>query len=409
VRSQSLIILSNVSEHLSMAATSGEVIRNVPDMVAGEIANWCVLYLLNADHSGAVGPVSCAHDDDALTEDLYLYLKTTTLSDDWTGAFRRTLESGETEVSAPVIPISSHRFTSGQWICTPIILMGEIVGALVLVNAPFSVFGIFSDDDRLLAENLARKIGTALHNASMLERMHDANARAAEAVQSKDEFLSMVTHEIRSPLHTLTLWTYILRGIPTAQTRHIEAIDKIERGAANISALLENIADITRLTLGKFRLNRTAVEIVEIIDVVVATMTDVAEAKGVTLIKFAATDVGTVIGDHERLLQVVSNLVTNAIKFTPRGGRVIISVASNDQSVLVKVSDTGDGLSTEQVQNIFNRFGQGRYTKATMTLSHGLELAMSKQLIELHGGILWVESEEGNGTTFYAQLPLNRR
>jgi signal transduction histidine kinase len=161
--------------------------------------------------------------------------------------------------------------------------------------------------------------------------------------------------------------------------------------------------------LGKFRLNRTAVEIVEIIDVVVATMTDVAEAKGVTLIKFAATDVGTVIGDHERLLQVVSNLVTNAIKFTPRGGRVIISVASNDQSVLVKVSDTGDGLSTEQVQNIFNRFGQGRYTKATMTLSHGLELAMSKQLIELHGGILWVESEEGNGTTFYAQLPLNRR
>jgi PAS domain S-box-containing protein len=229
---------------------------------------------------------------------------------------------------------------------------------------------------------------------------------AQEANRLKDEFVTMLSHELRTPLNAVLGWlTMLKRGGLDAEQRD-RAIEIIERNVRIQAQLLSDLLDINRLSRGRIALDRMIVNVTTLIEAVLETMRPVAEQQGIALELSLGEPAGEVRGDPVRLQQIVWNLLSNALKFTPEGGRVHVHAAASRDWIDITVSDTGTGISPEFLPFIFDRFKQEPTHTRSASLGVGLGLPIVKQLVELHGGSVGAHSAgRGQGATFTVRLP----
>jgi signal transduction histidine kinase len=239
----------------------------------------------------------------------------------------------------------------------------------------------------------------------LLVRERAARAEAEEANRLKDEFLATVSHELRTPLTAILGWSSVLRAGEFDQPAAVRAAETIERNARAQARIVEDILDVSRIITGRLRLDLRAVEPSPVVEAAVETVRPAADAKNIRL-ALLLEEVGPLACDPSRLQQVVWNLLSNAVKFTPAGGVVTVSLRREGASVLLGVSDTGQGLSADFLPYIFDRFRQADGTKTRRHGGLGLGLSIVRHLVELHGGTVRAESEGvGKGSTFTVELP----
>jgi signal transduction histidine kinase/ActR/RegA family two-component response regulator len=255
-------------------------------------------------------------------------------------------------------------------------------------------------EEKLAAEELAL----------VYEREMRAREDAVEANRSKDLFLAFVSHELRSPLNAILGWSKILLTKTVDDETRRNALETIERSARIQTKLINDLVDSARVASGKIRLEFRPVNLYEIVRVSYHAQKPAAEARNVRL-EFSADDESVqVFGDSGRLQQVFGNLISNALKFTPEGGFVSIELTRDEDSAEVTVHDSGRGISSDALPNIFRQFAQGDLDKEKSKIGLGLGLSIVKILVNKHGGDVVAESEGlGLGSTFRVTLPITQR
>jgi PAS domain S-box-containing protein len=248
-------------------------------------------------------------------------------------------------------------------------------------------------------------------------RMHDALAAAEKlrvtaesANRAKDEFISTVSHELRTPLNTIRLWSRMLASGRVKLEEGREGVLMVERAAIAQQQLIDDLLDVSRMASGKLRLTLRDTQLSKAIDEAIESVRPVAQARGVALDADLNPDVGIVRADPDRIQQVVWNLLTNAVKFTPSGGQVSVRLGRADESVEISVRDTGIGIRSEFLPYIFDRFRQADSSTTRQHGGLGLGLSIARQLVELHEGSIEAASAgEGQGSTFTVRLPNAKR
>jgi PAS domain S-box-containing protein len=235
----------------------------------------------------------------------------------------------------------------------------------------------------------------------LLQQEQMARQAAEQANRVKDEFLAVISHELRTPLNPILGWSKLLRkgNLETAQAQ--KALETIERNAKQQAQLIEDLLDVSRILQGKLTLNLAPVDLSLITVAAIETVRLSAESKSIQLRSSLAPNIGMMMGDVSRLNQILNNLLTNAVKFTPEGGRVDVSLSQNEGKAQLQVSDTGKGIHPDFLPHLFEAFRQEDSTNTRQFGGLGLGLSIVRQLVELHGGTVSAESAgEGQGATF---------
>lgn len=233
-----------------------------------------------------------------------------------------------------------------------------------------------------------------------------AREEAEAASRVRDYFLATLSHELRTPLNAVVGWTHLLKSGRLTPDSMVRAIETIERNALAQAKLIDDLLELPRLLAGKVTLEVQRVEAVGLVRMVAEGLAPQALGKGVRMESHFACQAAHVAGDPRRLQQVLSNLIGNAIKFTPRGGAVVVAVTAEEAQVSVSVADTGQGIDAPFLQYVFDPFRQGEEGTARQHGGLGLGLAIAKHLIEKHGGTIAVDSPGANrGATFTVRLP----
>jgi signal transduction histidine kinase/PAS domain-containing protein/ActR/RegA family two-component response regulator len=287
---------------------------------------------------------------------------------------------------------------------------GEVIGGLFFGHSKVDVF---DHESERFAVGLAAQAAIALDNARLYQNLRlseeaerAARAAAERAGRMKDDFLATLSHELRTPLNAILGWTHLLRkGV---DREHWErGIDVIERNARAQTQLISDLLDISRITAGKMRLDVQRVELPVVIEAALEAVRPAADAKGVRLQTVLEPIADAVHGDPGRLQQIIWNLISNAVKFTPRDGRVQVVLARVNSHVELQVSDSGQGIPPEFLPHLFERFTQADASSTREHTGLGLGLALVKQLVEMHGGRVKAASDGmGKGATFVVELPL---
>ncbi|MBD1893619.1 response regulator [Coleofasciculus sp. FACHB-129] len=241
----------------------------------------------------------------------------------------------------------------------------------------------------------------------LLARAQEARTQAESANRMKDEFLATLSHELRSPLNAMLGWTSLLRTRKFDAATTARAIETIERNAKAQARLIEDLLDVSRIIRGQLRLTVRSMELIPVIESAINTVRPAADAKNIQVHLLVDTFVGLISGDPDRLQQIIWNLLTNAIKFTPEGGRVEVYLQGDRSHAEISVRDTGEGISAEFLPYVFDRFRQADNSITRSYTGLGLGLAIVRHLVELHGGTVRAESlGAGQGSTFIVKLPL---
>ena len=266
---------------------------------------------------------------------------------------------------------------------------GEVIGLIGISNDISDRVQIERDRERVLQQEQA------------------AREAAEQANRIKDEFLAVLSHELRSPLNPILGWAKLLRNGKLNAAQTAQALATIERNAKLQSELIEDLLDVSRILQGKLSLNVSPIHLTSTINAAIETVRLAAEAKSITVETFFADELGQVSGDPTRLQQVVWNLLSNAVKFTPVGGRVTVQLEQRENQAQITISDTGKGIQPEFMPYIFDYFRQEDGATTRKFGGLGLGLAIVHHLVELHGGTVQAASAgEGQGATFTVQLPL---
>jgi signal transduction histidine kinase len=275
----------------------------------------------------------------------------------------------------------------------PLSARGRTLGAITFVAAESG--RRFGPADLAMAEELGRHAGLAADNA----RLYD---EAQRAIRARDEVLAVVSHDLKNPLEAVTLSaSLLLRAPESARVRRYA--ESLQRSASRMDRLIRELLDLSSMDAGKFRVELRPERIEAIVEEALAVLAPIAAEKGVALACRGALR-HDVLCDRERVLQVVSNLVGNAIQFAPRGGNVSVSAAAAGAAVEVAVLDDGPGIREEDLPHLFDRYWKSRSRRGT-----GLGLAIARGIVDAHGGRIRVESAPGAGSRFVFTLPAAQR
>ncbi|MBW4442773.1 MAG: PAS domain-containing protein [Plectolyngbya sp. WJT66-NPBG17] len=257
-----------------------------------------------------------------------------------------------------------------------------------------------------VATDISDRVQFERDREQVLQQEQRAREAAEQANRIKDEFLAVLSHELRSPLNPILGWSKILKTGTLDHTRTQQALTTIERNAKLQSELIEDLLDVSRILQGKLRLNVSPINLIWTIQSAIETVRLAAEAKSIT-IKTTLAEVGQVSGDATRLQQIVWNLLSNAVKFTPEGGRVVVQLESIDNQAQITITDTGKGIDPSFLPYMFDYFRQEDGATTRKFGGLGLGLAIVRHLVELHGGAITATSDGAElGATFTVTLPL---
>jgi signal transduction histidine kinase len=274
---------------------------------------------------------------------------------------------------------------------------GRGIGWIQLTGRPG---GEFTPDDEALLVQCARIVSLAVENVLM--------GQAREVNRAKDEFLATLSHELRTPLQAMLSWAEMLRAKDLDPETFARGLEVIERSARSQTQLIEGLLDISRIITGKLEIDAKPVDLDEVIEAALDAARPVAEAKWVALQRTGDGGPLWLLGDGQRLQQVMGNLLANAIKFTPAGGSAEVRLRASAGIAEIRVIDTGVGLSPEFLPHLFESFRQADSSSTRAHGGLGIGLAIARRLIELHGGQIRAESPgEGQGTTLVVRLPLH--
>jgi len=266
---------------------------------------------------------------------------------------------------------------------------GEVVGAVL-------VFRDISERKRL-----------ELERERLLATAQAAQKEAEQANRLKDEFLATASHELRTPLTAVLGWSRMLRTGKLDAENSARALEAIERNATLQTKLIDDLLDISQIITGKLTLDRSAIEVAHVISDAVNTVRPAADARHITIATTFDAEAGPVLGDANRLQQVVWNLLSNAVKFTPKEGHIDVALQRVNSEVEISVADSGEGISKEFLPYVFDRFRQGDGKSTRSHSGLGIGLAIVRQLVESHGGTVNAHSDgPGCGATFKFRLPV---
>ncbi len=300
--------------------------------------------------------------------------------------------------SAPHVGMPPGHLPVRSYLAVPVKgVTGDVLGGLCFGH---SQVGVFTEQHERLALGVAAWASVALENSRLY-----ADAQAANRM--KDEFLAVLSHELRTPLNAIVGYSRLLRGGILSGDKATRGLETLERNATWLTQIVEDVLDVSRIVAGKIRMDVQPVDLPLIVDNAVATVQPAADAKGVRVQSVVDPRVGPVSGDPGRLQQVVWNLVANAVKFTPKKGRVQVRLECVNSHVEIVVSDTGMGIRADFLPHVFDRFRQGDAGTTRKTGGLGLGLAIVRHIVEMHGGTVEASSAgEGAGATFRVRLPL---
>ena len=307
--------------------------------------------------------------------------------------------------NSPFYGISPGDLRLISYMAVPVISRsGEVLGGLFFGHPDQ---GVFAERDEQIVKGLAAQAAIAMDNAQLYELSQNERAKAEAANRAKDDFLATISHELRTPLNAIIGWSHMLQRGNLDEDIVSRAVATIERNAKAQAQLIEDILDVSRVISGRLRLNNERIDLASIINAAVDSVQLAADSKDINLSVVMDTSVRHTSGDSHRLQQVVWNLLSNAIKFTPAGGRVEVRLERVESDLQIRVSDTGQGISSDFLPFVFDRFHQADTSSTRRHGGLGLGLAIVRHLIELHGGSVYAESPgEGCGAIFTVRLPL---
>jgi signal transduction histidine kinase len=275
----------------------------------------------------------------------------------------------------------------------PLESRGRVIGAITLAATDESGRR-YDDADLAFAVELGQRVALLVDNARLYRE-------AREAIRLRDELLAVVSHDLRNPLNTISVASSLLEMRPSPEVS-AKAQHSITRAAKQMERLLQDLLDVSRAEAAGMSLERAPVDIAALIDEAHALALPQAEDKAVKLERRVAADVGSVEGDRNRLLQVLGNLLGNALKFVSAGGQVTLGAQHLYGQIRIWISDDGPGIAAEHLSRVFDRFWQAR---GSGSRGAGLGLAIAKSIVDAHGGQIGVHSQPGEGSTFFFWLP----
>ncbi|WP_158620140.1 ATP-binding protein [Corallococcus sicarius] len=292
------------------------------------------------------------------------------------------------------------------WASVPLVSGGRVFGVLGL---GFGDARDFDEAERAFLMTVSRQCAQALDRARLYDEERAARSAAEAASRAKDAFLATVSHELRTPLTSILGWSQMLRQGLLSEDKRQRAVAAIERNARAQRQLIEDLLDIGRIASGRLRLEPVPLELGRVVDAALDAVRPTALARELTLDISVDPDGVPLFGDPDRLQQVAWNLLANAIKFTPPGGRVSVSARARDEGAELVVKDDGEGIPADFLPFLFQRFQQADTGVSRHHGGLGLGLSIVRHLVELHGGTVSAASEgQGRGATFTVFLPRSR-
>jgi len=300
----------------------------------------------------------------------------------------------------------------------PVIVNDEAIGVLIfsLIKEEDEV----SEEEKDLISGFTDIVGLAVQNSKLYSSVEEkskdlrvANLKLKQLDKLKDEFVSIASHELRTPLTVIRSYVELLITGKAGKlnTKQYEYLERVFASSNRLANLVSTMLDLSRIESGRIKLAKENVDITDLVNEVVAEMKAKAEEQKIDLTITGFNDRTLLLADKERIREVMINLVGNALKYTPTGGSVGISMTINEKEITISIKDTGIGISQANMDKLFKKFGiiGSEYSVKKGITSTGLGLYLSQQLVQLHGGKIWVESEgEGKGSTFIFSLPIEK-
>ena len=309
----------------------------------------------------------------------------------------------EPSLAAFLPTIASERIAAMAFI--PLVSLGRVIGKFMLYyDEPHAL----STNELQLVSLIAWQVAFAVERTRAEAQARRSEAAAEEASRLKDEFLATLSHELRTPLNAILGWVQMLQTGMVSPERLRHAIDVIGRNTNLQARLIEDILDVSRIISGKLEIEHAPVLIAPLIDTVVSGAMPAAQGKNIELVKTTPGDLPLIDGDAKRLHQVLGNVLSNAVKFTPGGGRIDVRCAYQDDAIVIEVQDSGAGIAPEFLPYVFDRFRQADSRAIRRHGGLGLGLAIARHLIEQHDGEIHATSAgPGLGTTVHIRLPVS--
>ena len=396
--------LAEATVALSASLDYEETLATVAQLVVRDVADWCVVDIVEEQKNLRRLKVACADPTNAA---LRACVEQFRIDRNRSHLVRSVIEetrplllehvSGEFLESIAQSPEHLQILRSMSPVSlmvVPLLMHGQSLGAIVLISSTPS--RIYRVGDLRLAEALADRAAVAVENA----RLYGA---AVHATELRDQVLGVVVHDLRNPLSAILAQTWKLkRRDAEPERRSVKPSEVIERAAGRMNRLIQDLLDVAVLESGELTITPARQSAPELITGAVEMQRALASSSSLELRVDVDRDLSDIWGDRDRLLQVFENLIGNAIKFTPAGGRIIVGAARRDHEIVFRVVDSGSGIAPEDLPRVFDRFWQATRTNRQ---GAGLGLPITKGIVEAHGGHIWVESVPNRGTTVSFTIP----
>jgi signal transduction histidine kinase/CheY-like chemotaxis protein/outer membrane protein assembly factor BamB len=412
-RAAELLTINHITNALSTQLDRDLLIQLVGEQVV-ELFKAPIVYVALLDRSTMMLHFPYAYGEDAPSRPF------------GTGLTSQILRSGEPllinrdmEGNRARLGVEHMGRQSASYLGVPIPSGGEMIGVLSVQSTDQE--GRFTEADQRLLSTIASAMGVAFHNARLFEEAQAARAAAEEADSAKSAFLSTVSHELRTPLTSVLGFAKIIRrrlherlfpliseeDAKVAQSKRqvLENLDVVVSEGERLTKLIDDVLDLAKIEAGKFTWNMAGVSVKEVIERAIAATSSLIEARHLRIEASVDTDLPDINGDHDRLIQVVINLISNAVKFTPSGS-IVCSAHRRENEIVVSVKDSGIGIAPADQSKVFEKFKQVGDTLTDKPKGTGLGLPICKEIVEHHGGRIWVDSALGEGSTFSFTLPI---
>jgi signal transduction histidine kinase len=386
--------LATAGQELASSLDYEHAIATLAKLIVPNIADICVIDL--AEPGGALRRAAVAHRD--AERERELVTRVGEIVGDVPEALALVIRERESRIIGYASSLLAYAGVAPEeqrsLMAVPLVSRGQTLGVILAAAAEGT---LFKQEDASLVSELSRHGSLAIDNARLYRD-------SQQAVQAREEVLAIVSHDLRNPLNAVMLAASLLQTSGKIASDDREQLEIIDISAKRMQRLIEDLLDVTRLEGGKqLPIDPAPLDVQSLFEETYELFKSQAATGSITLQCQAPKDVPPVYADRHRVLQVLSNLIGNAMKFTPPGGMITCRAESEDGKVLITIADTGPGIPGENLGDIFNPYWQA---KRTARLGAGLGLPIAKGIVESHGGRIWVESEPGKGTKFFFTLPV---
>jgi signal transduction histidine kinase len=396
--------LQSLTSALATAMTVDDVANKVTQLLERVVGARGIVLTMRDDDAGVLRVVRSVGLDDAVVEQFReMRLDSGLPLTEAVTTGKALWKRNRTEMVMAAPMLSAIDTPSRSWAAIPLNLDGHAVGA---IGFSFIDEQQFNEDEQNFLLSIAGQCAIAMERARLFDSERHAREEAERSSRAKDEFLAILSHELRTPMTTVIGWADFLKMTHGHDADLTGPIDALRNSARLQAKLVDDLLDVSRIIANKLTIRSIPTELTAIVHNAIDDVRMTAAEKGVLLQEDLGTQPVPIAGDPDRLRQIVTNLLVNAIKFTPSSGRVTISVRDGNDMAELKVRDTGEGISAEFLPHVFDRFRQASVGDSRRHAGLGLGLSIVQHLVELHGGTVSASSSGlGKGATFTVCLP----